>query len=230
MKTLGLIGGTSWVSTIDYYKSINELINKRLGGVNSAKLILYSVNFDEFQPPTDIQNWGPLKERFTNIAIKLQQAGAEGLVFCANTPHLVADEVQRELDIPIIHIAEATAHEVKKTNLKTVALLGTRITMEQDFYKNKVFAQGIKTIIPEANERQYIHDTILKEMCRNIFTKEMKDHYLHIINDLINKGAQGIIMGCTEIPMLIKKDECPVPSFDTTMLHAQAAVDFALSE
>jgi aspartate racemase len=229
MKTLGLIGGTSWVSTIDYYRLINELTNQRLGGVNSAKLILYSVNFKEFQPPTELSQWGPLTQKFTNIATKLEEAGAEGLVLCANTPHLIADAIQQEIEIPIIHIAEATAADISKSQLKKVALLGTRITMEQEFYKKRLSAQNIETIIPSKDDRQFIHDSILKEMCRNIFTPQMKERYLDIIDEMIKQGAEGIIFGCTEIPMLINKEECPVPSFDTTMLHVRAAVDFALN-
>lgn len=208
---------------------INSQVNERLGGVHSAKVILYSVDFDEFQPPTDISLWPTLTEKFTNIAIKLEQAGAEGLAFCANTPHLVADVISKEINIPIIHIAEATATAISRSQLNKVALLGTRITMEQDFYKNKLAANNIEAIIPGKDDRQFIHDSILKEMCRNIFTPVMKEKYLEIIDDLIEEGAQGVIFGCTEIPMLIKKEECPVPSFDTTQLHVKAIVDFALS-
>ena len=226
MKTLGLIGGISWVSTMNYYRMINEQVNDRRGGVHSAKLILYSVDFDEFQPPTDMSLWKPLTEKFVNIAIKVEQAGAEGLMLCANTPHLIADNIQENIKIPIIHIADATANEIAKTKLNKVALLGTRITMEQDFYKKKLSERNIDAIVPGKDERQYIHDSILKEMCRNIFTHEMKQKYLQIIDDLIHEGAEGVIFGCTEIPMLIKKEECPVPSFDTTMLHVKAAVDF----
>jgi len=230
MKTLGLIGGLSWLSTMDYYRMINEQVNAQLGGVHSARLILYSVDFDEFQPPTDMNLWKPLSEKFVNIAMKLEQAGAEGLILCANTPHLIADNIREKINIPIIHIADATAKNIAEAKLDKVALLGTRITMEQDFYTKKLAARNIEAIVPDKDDRQFIHDSILKEMCRNIFTPEMKHRYLEIIGGLVQEGAEGVIFGCTEIPMLIKKEECPVPSLDTTMLHVKAAVDFIVNE
>jgi aspartate racemase len=228
MKTLGLIGGTTWVSTVDYYKLINQQVNEKLGGNSSAKILLYSVNFAEFNPPTDPNEWGELTKKFTDIAVNLEKAGADCVVFCANTPHIIADKVQKVVGVPIISIAEETAKVVASEKLKKVGLLGTRITMEQSFYKDKLSALGIETVIPEFEDRKFIHASILDEMARDIFKPETKQRYLRIINDLISQGVEGIILGCTEIPILIKQDDSTVPLFDTTLIHASAIVNFAL--
>ncbi len=230
MKTLGLIGGTTWVSTLDYYKLINQQVNKKLGGNSSAKILLYSVNFAEFNPPVDPNDWGELTKKFSVIAINLEKAGADCVVFCANTPHVIADKIQKLLKVPIINIAEETAKTVAKQNLKKVGLLGTRITMEQSFYKDKLSQYGIETIIPETEERKFIHSSILDEMAKEIFKEETKQRYLTIINKLINDGAEGIILGCTEIPIIIKQKDSTVQLFDTTLIHSSAIVDFALGE
>lgn len=228
MKTLGLIGGTTWVSTIDYYRLINKQVNEKLGGLSSARIILYSVNFAEFNPPTDPGQWGELTGKFTAIAQNLEKAGADCVVFCANTPHLIADSVQKTIGIPIISIAEETAKAVNEKKLKKVGLLGTRITMEQSFYKDKLRKYGISALIPDPEERKFIHSSILEEMARDIFTEETRQRYLTIINKLIQEGAEGIVLGCTEIPILIKQKDSSVPLFDTTLIHASAIVDFAL--
>ncbi len=229
MKALGLIGGTSWVSTIDYYKLINEIINERLGGVNAATLLLYSVNFAEFLPPADEAGWQYFASRFIAIARKLEAAGAEALVLCANTPHKVAPEIAAAIAIPLIHIAEATAREVKCHKHSTVGLLGTRFTMQESFYHETLAKYGINALIPEKSDREYIHGTILGDFARNVFTPEHKAHYLGIIDKLEKAGAEAIILGCTEIPLLIKPQDCRLPLFDTTVIHARAAVDFALA-
>ena len=230
MKTLGLIGGTTWVSTVDYYRLINQQVNQKLGGLSSAKILLYSVNFAEFNPPTDPKEWGELKKKFSNISQTLEKAGADCIVFCANTPHIIADEIQRLINVPIINIAEETAKVVAKQNFKKVGLLGTRITMEQSFYKNKFSKFGIETVIPDFDERKFIHSSILDEMALEIFKAETKQRYIEIINKLIAGGVEGIVLGCTEIPILIKQEDCTVPLFDTTLIHASAIVDFALSK
>ncbi len=230
MKTLGLIGGTTWVSTVDYYRLINQQVNKKLGGLSSAKILLYSVNFTEFNPPVDPKEWGEITNKFTDISKKLQIAGADCILFCANTPHIIADDIQKIINIPIINIAEETAMAVSQYNYKKVGLLGTRITMEQQFYKDKLSKHGISVIIPEFEERRFIHSSILDEMAKEIFKEETKQRYLKIINELILQGAEGIILGCTEIPILIKQPDVSVPLFDTTLIHASAAVDFALSD
>ncbi len=228
MKTIGLIGGTTWVSTVDYYRLINKQINKKLGGLNSANILLYSVNFAEFNPPIDPNEWGELKKKFSGIAQNLERAGAECIAFCANTPHIIADEIQMMIKIPIINIAEETAKVVSKNNFKKVGLLGTRITMEQSFYKEKLSGFGIQTLIPELEQRKFIHSTILDEMAKDIFKEETKRRYLEIIQKLISNGAEGIVLGCTEIPILIKQEDCSVPIFDTTLIHASSIVDFAI--
>ncbi len=228
MKTLGLIGGTSWVSTIDYYRLINRMVNDRLGGVNAASLLLYSVNFSEFLPPLDEAGWRDFASRFIAIARKLESAGAEGLLLCANTPHKVAPEIAAAITIPLIHIAEVTAREVAGRKHRTVGLLGTRFTMQEPFYHERLAEHGINTLIPEDADREYIHQTILGDFARDIFTPEHKARYLGIIEALEKAGAQAIILGCTEIPILIRPQDCRLPLFDTTVLHARAAVDFAL--
>lgn len=228
MKTLGLIGGTSWLSTVEYYRNINQLVNERLGGLNSAKMFLYSLNLEEFKPPVDPAAWKPTTEHLISIAQSLETAGAECLIICANTPHMVADIIQRSIGIPLIHIAEATALEIKKQGLKKVALLGTRITMEQSFYTDKLSAHGIETIIPETNDREFINNSIFTELGKGLFTTDTKERYLQIIEKLIQQGAEGMIFGCTEIPLLINQAECQVPIIDTTVIHSKAAVDFAL--
>ena len=228
MKTLGLIGGTSWVSTIDYYKLINEIVNDRLGGVNAATLLLYSVNFAEFMPPSDEAGWRHFSSLFVAIARKLESAGAEALVLCANTPHKVVPEISAAITIPLIHIAEVTAREVASHKHHMVGLLGTRFTMEEPFYIETLSKYGINTLTPEKADREYIHGTILGDFAKNNFTPEHKAQYLRIIDDLGKAGAQAIILGCTEIPILVKPQDCRLPLFDTTILHARAAVDFAL--
>jgi aspartate racemase len=228
MKTLGLIGGTSWHSTIDYYRIINELVGKRLGGLNSAKLFLYSVNFEEFRPPDDVSKWGSVIELLIDVSQKLERAGAEGLVLCANTPHLVADLVQEKINIPIIHIAEATAKAIRKMGITKVILLGTKFTMEQAFFRDKLAKYNIEVVVPGEEDRNYIHRSIFDEMGKGIFNDSTKRDYLDIIQDLSKDKVGGVIFGCTEIPMLIKPEECPIPSFDTTYIHAEAAVGFAL--
>jgi aspartate racemase len=228
VKTLGLIGGTTWISTMDYYRLINQRANEALGGLNSAQILLYSVNFEDFRPPVDPADWSQLTGKFTTIAKKLEQAGADGILFCANTPHLIADELEQQLNVPLIHIARAAAVEIASRNMTKVALLGTRITMEQSFFKDKLKERGIDTLIPEAEDRQFIHDAVFNEMGKGIFSATTKSRFLQIIDGLIANGAQGVILGCTEFPHLIKPEDCPVPTFDTTVMHANAAASFLL--
>ena len=230
MKTLGLIGGTSWVSTIDYYRIINQQINDRLGGLNAARLILYSLNYEEFKPPPDPKDWGPTAEGLATIAKKLEVAGAECIILCANTPHMAADFIQENIAIPLIHIAEETSKEIARHRLNKVGLIGTRFTMEQSFFTEKLSKNGISTLIPGNEERDYIHSTIFNELAKGIFSDEIKNNYLQIMEGLMQKGAEGIILGCTEIPMLLKPGDYAMKTFDTTLIHATAAVDFALEK
>jgi len=228
MKTLGLIGGTGWVSTVDYYKLINELTNEKLGGVHAAKLILYSLNFGEIKPLLDVNDWDSISGIYTGIALKLKEAGAAGIVLAANTPHLIADKIRKAVQLPLIHIAEATAKAIKETGIKKVALLGTRFTIENSFYKDALADQGIVTIIPNETERNFIHNGILNEMVKGVFTEASKATHLEIIDRLISEGAEGIVYACTEIPILLKDVSISVTTFDTTFIHAKAAVAFAL--
>ena len=228
MKTIGLIGGTGWVSTVDYYKLINELINERLGGVHAAKLILYSLNFGEIKPLLDINDWDSISRIYTNVAIKLRKAGADCIVLAANTPHLIANNIKLASQLPLIHIAEATSKAIKETGLKKVGLLGTRFTMENSFYRDALADHGIACIVPNETERTFIHNSILNEMVKGIFTDVAKASHLEIINSLISQGAEGIVYACTEIPILLKDISFPVTTFDTTLIHAKAAVAFAI--
>lgn len=229
MKTIGMIGGTTWVSTVEYYKIINQEINRRLGKSNSAKIFLYSLNMEEFKPPLDPNEWGNTVDFLTAVAKRLESVGADCLLLCANTLHMAADMVQKNIQIPIIHIAEVTAKEIEKKEISKVGLLGTKITMEQPFYKNKLAKFGIETLIPDESDRNFIHATIFEELGKEIFKNETKKKYLGIIEKLIVQGAKGIIFGCTEIPLLLKQSDCEVPVFDTMTIHAMAAVEFALS-
>ena len=230
MKTLGLIGGTSWVSTAEYYRIINQQINQRLGRRHSARLILYSIDFEEFTPPQDPNEWGPIAGWFTDIALRLQQAGADCILMCANTLHMVADSVQKSIRIPLIHIAEATGREIARRNIHRIGLLGTRPTMEQSFFKDRLSPLGISTVIPVASDRDWIHSSIFSELGVGILKQETRDKYLDIIGQLQIEGAEAIVFGCTEIPLLIKQEDCSIPVFDTTLIHAGAAVDFALGD
>jgi aspartate racemase len=230
MKTLGLIGGTSWVSTLDYYKLLNEITNQKAGGSNAAKLLLYSFNWEDIRQLTTSDDWITIEKLFSDVAMKLQAAGAEAILLCANTAHKIADEIQQKISIPIIHIAEETAKEIKSKGLNKVGLLGTKFVMEQAFFKDKLSASGIEALIPTEEERNFIHQSIFTELTKNVFTSEAKKQYLIIINNLIRNGAQAIIFACTEIPILLKDESFSFPTFDTTHIHATAAVEFALKD
>ena len=228
MKIIGLIGGTSWVSTQDYYKLINEGVNEKLGELNFAECMIYSFNYQDIKRNNDANAWDKNLEMISTAGLKLQNSGAKGIVLCANTMHLIADQLQEQIDIPVIHIATATADDIKAKGLKKVGMLGTRFTMERDFFRSKLEEKGIEMIIPEDDDRGFIHYTIFEELGRGIFTAETKQRYLATMDKLIAAGAEGIIAGCTEIPLLIKQDEVNFPLFDTLALHAKAAVEFAL--
>lgn len=230
MKKLGLVGGTSWVSTMDYYRFINEGVNKRLGGMNFAQCVIYSFNYADIIRNNREDNWALTLQWITEACKGLEGCGAQGIVLCANTMHLVADDLQKNISLPIIHIAEATAKAIRKKNLSKVALLGTKFTMERDFYRSKLKAASIETLIPEEEERDFIHESIFGELGSGILTTATKARYISIINSLIRRGAEGIILGCTEIPLLIKQDDVSVPVFDTAEIHSEAAVAFALSD
>ena len=229
MKLLGLIGGTSWPSTIDYYRLINLGINEKLGGLNFSRCIIYSFNYEDIRANHATNSWDKTLQMVSEAGIHLKNGGAEAIVLCANTLHLIAEESEEKIGLPVIHIATATAIEIVKTGINKVALLGTKFTMEKDFFTNKLQQQNIQTIIPEKEDREFIHDTIFEELGRGEIIETTRQRYLHIIQQLIAQGAKGIILGCTEIPMLIKPEDVSVPVFDTTKIHAAAAVAFSLS-
>lgn len=229
MKTLGLIGGISWVSTADYYRFINEGINKKLGGLNFSKCIIHSFNYADIKKNNDNNDWEKTFEMLSDACEHLKQSGAEAIVLCANTMHFVADRIEEKVKLPVIHIATETAKEIKKSRLSKVGLLGTKFTMELDFFKSKLTEQGIATLIPETEDREFIHATIFEELGKGIVNQNTKERYITIIKKLIDNGAEGIILGCTEIPMLIQQQDVTVPIFDTTLIHSTAAVQFSLS-
>ena len=204
------------------------MVNERLGGVNAAKIIIYSVNFGEIKTLTEADDWDGIAAIMCEAARQLEKAGADCLLIGANTMHKIADEIQAVVKIPVIHVAVVTADAIKKKNLQTVALLGTKYVMQQDFYKNKLAEQNINTLIPEQDDIDYINNAIYTEFGKGIFLPETKKRFLQIIDKLTAQGAEGVIFGCTEIPLLIQPEDCSIPVFDTTLIHATAAVDFAL--
>ncbi|WP_294961678.1 aspartate/glutamate racemase family protein [uncultured Flavobacterium sp.] len=229
MRKIGLIGGISWVSTSDYYTLINKGINEKLGGLNFSECLIYSFNYADIKKNNDANDWDSTFNMLFKAAEVLKSGGAEAILLCANTMHLIADRLQQAIDIPLIHIAEETAVEIEKKQLKKVGLLGTKFTMELDFFKDKLAEKGIEAIIPASEEvKDFIHYTIFEELGRGIATEETKKRYLEIANELIKNGAEGIILGCTEIPLVIKEGDLNVPIFDTTLIHTQAAINFQL--
>ena len=229
MKTMGLIGGMSWESTVQYYQIINRTVNRRLGGFHSAKCVLYSVDFAEVELLQHQGKWEDATRLMIEAARSVERAGADFLVICTNTMHKMADDVQKQIHIPILHIADATAEKVKEQAIKTVGLLGTRFTMEEDFYRGRLHAKhGLDVLTPVAEEREVVHRIIFEELCAGIIKPSSQTIYLEVIEGLIREGAQGIILGCTEIGLLVKQEHCRIPLFDTTVIHAEAAVDYAL--
>ncbi|ULL18367.1 aspartate/glutamate racemase family protein [Paenibacillus sp. H1-7] len=230
MKTIGLIGGMSWESSLLYYQIINQHVKKRLGGHHSAKSLMYSVDFHEIKTLQHQGNWAEATNIMIESAQKLEKSGADLIVICTNTMHKMAHEVEEAVSIPLIHIADSTANEIVKDGIQKVALLGTAFTMEQDFYKGRLSEKfGLEVIVPNEVDRSVVHDIIYQELCLGIINEESKQMYLKIINDLIQQGAEAVILGCTEITLLISQDDCVIPVYDTTRLHAVSAVDFALN-
>ncbi|MBC7874628.1 MAG: aspartate/glutamate racemase family protein [Ferruginibacter sp.] len=228
MKTIGLVGGLTWHSTVDYYRFMNLQVNERLGDDASARIILNSVNYDEIKKLTKAGNWKSITAIIGDAAKRVESAGADFLLLGANTMHHIADEVAAMINIPLLHIADVTAKAIRQKELHTIALLGTKYTMQFDFYKDKLAVHSIKTLIPGESGIETINNSIYGELGKGIILPGTKQRYLSIIDELIQQGAEGVILGCTEIPLLIKQDDCRVPVFDTTLLHATAAVDFAL--
>ena len=229
MKKIGLIGGMSWESTVDYYKILNREVKSKLGEPHSAEIIMHSVDFAEIEKLQSAGKWDILSQKMIKIAQELEAAGAEMILICANTMHQMAPEVQANLKIPLLHIADAAAEKIKADAYKKVGLLGTKYTMEGDFYKNRIEENyGIDVLIPGAEDRDLIHRVIYQELVSGILKKESREKFKEIIADLEKKGAEAVILGCTEIPLLIKDEDSSLPIFNTTELHAKKAVEFAL--
>jgi aspartate racemase len=231
MKTIGLIGGMSWESTVPYYRQVNEGIKARLGGLHSARMVLYSVDFHEIEQLQRDGDWDAAGDVLAEAARRLQSAGADLLVLCTNTMHKVAPQMEAAVSIPLLHIADATAAAIIAAGHRTVGLLGTRFTMEQDFYRQRLQDQhGLQVLVPDADDRGVVHDVIYDELCRGVIRDPSREAYRRIMDELVARGAEAIILGCTEIGLLVGSQDARVPLFDTTALHAQAAVEAALVE
>lgn len=228
MKTIGLVGGTSWVSTIDYYRIINQTVNHQLGNNSSAKILLYSVNYEEIANLTREGDWKSIENIIGKAAKNLEIAGADCMLLCANTMHIIAKQVQAAINIPLLHIADVILKSLKKNDCKTVLLLGTKYTMEASFYADRLNAEGIEIITPDKAERELINNTIYNELGKGIFLPATKQLYIDIIEKYKNQGAAGVILGCTEIPLIVNQSDCTIHLYDTLHLHATAAVEFAL--
>lgn len=229
MKTIGLIGGMSWESSAQYYRIINEAVKEELGGLRSARIVMYSFDFEEIEKLQHEGRWDETAGLLINAARRLEKAGADFLVICTNTMHIVADEVRNAGRIPLLHIADATAEQIKTTALKKIGLLGTRFTMEKDFYKGKLAEKhGLEVVIPDTDERQVIHDIIYHELCLGQIEQRSRERFKSIIQSLVENGAEGIILGCTEIGLLLEQKDAQVPLFDTTIIHAKSAARLAM--
>ncbi|MGL9727193.1 aspartate/glutamate racemase family protein [Enterococcus sp. DIV0756] len=230
MKTIGLLGGMSWESTVTYYTRINELVNQQLGGLHSAKIKLASVDFEEIENYQTANEWEKSGEVLGKEALRLEQAGADFLLICTNTMHKVAPQIAEYLSIPILHIADATIAELQAKQIKKIALLGTKYTMTQDFYKQKIIDSGIDVWIPNAADIETVNQIIFAELCQGKISAESKEKFLGVIQKALEAGVEGVILGCTEIGLLIQQADVTLPVFDTTEIHSQKAVEYALSE
>ena len=230
LKTIGLIGGMSWESSMTYYKVINETVKNKLGGLHSAKCIMYSVDFYDIEKCQADGNWEKSGEILGEAAYNLEKAGADFIVICTNTMHKVINQIKERISIPVLHIAEMTAEKILEKKMKNIALLGTKYTMEQDFYKSKLIEKGINVIIPDKNDIEIINNVIYDELCLGIINPESKAKYLEIVKTLKQKGAEGIILGCTEIGLLIKSEDTDVPLFDTALIHAEQAAIYSIKD
>jgi aspartate racemase len=230
MKTIGLIGGMSWESTVPYYRILNETVRDALGGYHSAKILLYSVDFDEYERYQTAGEWERMGETLGNIALTLQNAGADAIVLCTNTMHKVSDQIEAKIHIPFIHIADATAEAVLEAGISKVALLGTKYTMSQDFYKDRLSSKGLTVIVPDENDQTFINTVIFSQLIQGKVLASSRQGYLSIIDKLVEQGAQGVILGCTEIGILIRPQDTDVQLFETVEIHAKKAAEFLLNE
>jgi len=225
-----MIGGMSWESSIEYYRIINEQISRRLGGYHSAKSVMVSVDFAEIEVMQRENRWEEATEMMVEAARQVERSGADFLVICTNTMHKMADEVERQISIPLLHIADATAEKIASCGLKKVGLLGTRFTMEEDFYKGRLISKyGMEVVVPSLQERIIVHNIIYRELVMGIINPTSRDSYTEVMEGLVSCGAEGVILGCTEIGLLVNQNNSQVPLFDTTSIHAEAAVVYALS-
>jgi aspartate racemase len=229
MKTIGMIGGLGWPSTVEYYRSINQQVNSRLGGDDFARCIIYSVNWGDIRRLRQKQAIDQIFELYLQVSDKLIKSGADCIVICANAPHQFAEELERRISVPLLHIVDATAKAITAQHLSKVGLLGRKMIMEMDFYKDRLAKQGITTIMPAPDEREYIETKILDELMKGLSLPETKQQFLTIIEGLHQSGAEGIVLGCTEIPLIIGQQDTPIPLFDTLELHTRAIVEFILS-
>ena len=230
MKTVGLIGGMSWESTVEYYRFINERVAQRLGGLHSAKCVLYSFDFAEIEALQHRGDWKEATRRMIHAAQAVERGGADFLVICTNTMHKMADDVQAAVSVPLLHIADATADRIKAQGLRKIGLLATRFTMEEEFYRGRLVERhGLDVVIPPETERHVIHEVIYNELCRGEIRDESRERFATIISGLAGAGCTGIILGCTEIGLLVKPEDSTVPLFDTARIHAEAAADEAMS-
>ncbi len=230
MKTIGLIGGISWESTAEYYRLINQAVRERLGGLHSAKLVAFSVDFEPVAEAQHRGDWDEVARVMIDAGRLIERAGAELALICANTIHKVYDRLAEALEIPLIHIADATGREIVRASVSRVGLIGTRFTMEDDFYAGRLERRfGLETIVPQPADRELVHRVIYDELCRGVIRDESRESYARIIGRLVEAGAEAVILGCTEIPLLIGPEDSPVPLFDTTAIHARLAVESALA-
>jgi len=230
MKTIGLIGGMSWESSLEYYRIINEEVKRRLGGFHSARCVMYSVDFAEIEVLQHKGEWDKTAWILSQAALRLEAGGADFLVLCTNTMHKVAPQIEAAVNIPLLHIADATAERIKARGLRKVGLLGTRFTMEQDFYRGRLEKEhSLEVLVPDDYDRELVHHVIYHELCDGLLREESRRKFATVIEKLATAGAGGIILGCTEIGLLVKEKDSVLPVFDTTVIHAQAAVDYALS-
>ncbi|MFE4075680.1 aspartate/glutamate racemase family protein [Peribacillus sp. YIM B13477] len=230
MKTIGLIGGMSWESSLEYYRIINEEVKAKLGGLHSAKCILYSVDFEEIERCQAEGDWESSGKLLGDAALSLEKAGAEMILICTNTMHKVIGYIEEKVSLPILHIADSTAKQIQKSKISTVGLLGTKYTMEQDFYKTRIEANGIKVLIPSEEDRKVINKVIYEELCLGEIQQSSREYYKKVIKGLVDDGAEGIILGCTEIGLLVKPEDSKVPLFDTAVIHAIESVNMALEK
>ncbi len=231
MKTIGMLGGMSWESTATYYRAINEGIKASLGSLHSAKICMFSVDFDEIEKLQQVGNWDATAEILTDAAKSIEAGGAEFLIICTNTMHKVVPQIEQAISIPILHIADATAQKLRDDGITCAGLLGTKFTMEQEFYKSRLIENyGVDVIVPNDEDRERVHEVIYNELCLGVINDESRTSYIQIIDDLSQQGAQAVILGCTEIALLVQQKHTPVKLYDTTEIHAQLAVSYAIAD